>query len=152
MSKKAGTVQWKTLPEDLWDNIFLNYCDYESIIQSREVLLQSKYVKSCTVVHNSTLAIKANNLDNLKWIYHCRGLLKQPYLRDDLAEAAGCGYLEIMKWLWEAWCVINACTFVKGSRCGDVQSMSWQKEEEWLWDSWTFLEVVHYGDLKILKW
>ena len=68
-SKHEKTVQRKYLPDDIWNHIFLNYCDFTSIVHSR--ILQLKYVKECTNGKDMTSAIRSSNLKNMKWIYQC---------------------------------------------------------------------------------
>ena len=116
---KEEKVQWRFLPDDIWDNVFLNYCDYESIEYSR--ILQSKYVKHCTKYSDMKSAIIASNLNNMKWIYQGEGVR---WSYDYFAEAAGCGDIAIMIWLRQKGCPWNfISTFASAATNGNLSNM-----------------------------
>ena len=105
-------IQWKIfLPEDIWDYVFLNYCDFNSILTTR--MLQSNHVKRCTEGNDFKGAIEANNLNNLKWIYQCGEVkLNENYFN----EATELGTLSIIKWLREKGCKWSCLTFACAAR------------------------------------
>ena len=145
---KKPKVQWMLcLPEDIWSYIFLNYCDFDSIVTTR--ILQSKYVKHCTEGNEFKLAIRANNLDNVKWIFHCGG--------DELTdmhyeEALEFGTLSIMKWLREKECPWRSWTFSCAAMHGDLNKMKWLKANDCPWGEHTFAQASGLGDLNNMKW
>ena len=131
--KQEEIIQWKiSLPEDIWDYIFLNYCDFESVVTSRD--LQSTYVKSCTISFDFKEAISANNLNNLKWIYQSTGVLTGLFLD----QAVEYGHFNIVNWLREVGCAWSEMTFVKAARCGDLERIKWLKANECSWNCKTF--------------
>ena len=145
---KKHIIQWKiSLPEDLWDHIFLNYCDYDSIVTTR--MLQSAYVKDCTKGNNFYLAIYANNLNNVKWFYQCEGVT---FNNLHLCHAVSDGTLSIMKWLRRMGCPWNSNTFLCAAKRGDLKKMEWLKENECPCDSRAFKYAAEAGNLEVLDW
>ena len=67
MKCKQKKVQWQYLPDDIWNLIFLEYCDFDSLENTR--FLQTEFVKECTEWDSINMAIYASNLKNMKWIY-----------------------------------------------------------------------------------
>ena len=59
-TKRNSTIKAQKIEWDIWDYIFLNFCDYDSIVTTR--MLQSKYVKHSTENKDFELAIKGSNL------------------------------------------------------------------------------------------
>ena len=141
-------VQWKiSLPEDIWDHVFLNYCDFDSIMTTR--MLQSKYVKHCTESNDFNLAIRGINLNNVKWIYqYQRVKLKAGHFN----WAARGGSLSIIKWLRGKGCPWSYYTFAEAATCGDLNNMKWLRTKECPWDSLTFQRAAEHGDLINVKW
>ena len=129
-------IQWKiSLPEDIWNHIFLNYCDFDSIVTTR--MLQSRYVKQCTQEKDFKLAIEANNVSNVKWIYQCGKVeLKEIHFN----AAAKCGALSIMKWLKSNECPLDyySSAFQYAAQYGNLENMIWLKANDCPWDSYTF--------------
>ena len=120
-------IQWKiSLPEDIWNHIFLYYCDYDYIVTTR--MLQSKYVEHCTQGNNFILAIRKSNLDNMKWIYQCGKVeLKQVYSYRSswiFTCAAEVGNLQVLDWL-----LVNDCPWEEKTFQGlDLK----ESVQEWL--------------------
>ena len=141
-------IQWKiSLPEDIWNLIFLSYCDFDSIVTTR--MLQSKYVKQCTESNDLTIALRASNLNNVKWIYQSGGVT----LKDSHSFwAAELGTLSIMKWLLENGCQWHSNTFLAAAGNGDLNNMKWLLEKGCQWGYGTFTAAARHGDLNNFKW
>ena len=148
IQQRNNIIQWTiSLPEDIWTHIFLNYCDFETLVTTR--MLQSKYVKRCTEGNDFEKAIQGHNLHNMKWIYQCGGIdLKTTHF-----DAASRGNtLSIMKWLKKVDCPWDSFTFAYAARCGDLGNMEWLSKVGCPWDAWTFAGAAHCGDLNKMKW
>ena len=143
-SKKM--VQW--LPDEIWDFIFLNYCDFTFLVQSR--VLQSKHVRECTESNNMLFAIESSNFNNMKWIYQCNKRIR--WSHGHFKEASERGDLKIMKWLKEKRCPWDAATFAEAARHGDLENMKWLKENGCPWSCDTFSEAALCGILENMKW
>ena len=87
------------LPSDITNEMFMNYCDYQTLCNTRE--LQSPRVRRCTQFGNMKKAIKAGNLENVKWIACQNNVLKK---KGDvcLSYAAEVGQLDCLEWLFQA--------------------------------------------------
>ena len=182
-SKQVKKVDWmKYLPEDVWNHVFLNYCDFKSIAASR--MLQSKFVKNVTKSFIYMSAIERNNFKNVKWIYQSQGQFGGEMLSyTHFAEAAGRGSLNIMKWLKKKGCKMvyeyDRCSgtfgdpdydsdtfslgcggmelkwngaFAQAARYGDLNNMKWLHENGCPLDYYTFGAAAENGDLEILDW
>ena len=147
--ERARKVQWKYLPDDIWNQIFLLYLDYESVVKCR--VLQSKYVRKCTEFNSIQSAIRSNNLKNMKWIYHCTGM-SSTTIFPHLDLAAQCGNLEIIQWLREVGCKWGIFTFQCAAACGNLKNMMWLKEKDCPWDSGTFQAAAQCGNFKNMRW
>ena len=107
MKSNKKKVQWKYLPEDIWNLIFLNYCDFTSLVNSR--FLQTEYVKECTEGNDMGYEIHARNLKNMKWIYESNKGFR--WWGSHFMFAAEYGELEMMKWMKTKGCPWDFVTF-----------------------------------------
>lgn len=153
-------VQWKYLPEDIWSEIFVSYCTFEDLENSR--FLQSEYVKECTKwCEEYECAVEENNLKNLKWMHqyslNTDGYSIEMQEEDDitgdlLSKAAEGGHWEVVKWLRQVGCAWSKSTFVKFARGGDLETMKYLKANGCPWNGRTFLATARRGDLETMKW
>ena len=137
--KKTKSVQWKYLPDDIWNLIFLEYCDFDSLVHSR--VLQTEYVKECTEDDDMYDAIRSGNLKNVKWIYQCSGGFRWSSFHFDVA--AGYGELEIMKWMKTKGCPWDFYTFQYATEKCDgtnFETLEWLRINNCPWDDETFCE------------
>ena len=139
MTSNKKKVQWKYLPDDIWNLIFLNYCDFDSLVNSR--VLQTKYVKECTESNDIIDAIKGSNLKNMKWIYEFKeGFEWFSYFFDVAAEY---GNIKIMKWMKTKGCPWDEDTFQYAAEYCDghnFEVLEWLRINNCPWDDETFCE------------
>ena len=104
-------VQWKHLPDDIWNLVFLEYCDFLSLVNSR--ILQTEYVKECTKGNNMFLAIQASNFKNMNWIHEFDKQFQWSSVY--FTEAANCdgNNMEVLEWLRINNCPWDDYTFFK---------------------------------------
>ena len=141
-------VQWKYLPDDVWNFIFLTYCDCNSLVNSR--VLQSKYVQEFTECKDMEIAIRSKSLKKMKWIYqYVEGFQWHSF---HFNAAAQYSTLEVMKWMKTKNCPWTCWTFRGAAREGNLNKMKWLKENYCPWNHWTFAMAAASGNLVNLKW
>ena len=130
---------WKYLPDDIWSLIFLEYCDFDSLVNSR--VLQTKYVKGCTESNIMFNAIEASNLKNVKWIHQCIKGFK--WRTTNLMFAAINGDLEMMMWMKTNGCPWDSYTFrFAAENCNgtNFEVLEWLRINNCPWNHHTFLK------------
>ena len=174
-SKNGGIV----LPTDVVNDMLMEYCDHETLCNTRE--FQSQRVRRCTQFDDMKSAIKAGNLENAKWIARRNNEWKE-YGNNYLSSAARGGYLQCLKWLFQAlgssvmnegWLYAYAarggqleiCTWLLENGClltqrafndvvleGVVDVTEWCLQNGGTFDDSTFLFAVHSGNVEVLDW
>ena len=137
MKCRQKKVQWKYLPDDIWNLIFLNYCDFMSLVHTR--VLQTEYVKECTEGNNMKRAIKARNFKNMKWIYEFKKGFR--WRSGHFTDAASYGDLEIMKWMKTKGSPWSACAFSRAAiKCdgSNFEILEWLGINNCPWNERTF--------------
>ena len=152
-SKKGGIV----LPCDVVQEIFIKYCDHDTLCNTRK--LQSTRVRRCTQFGNMKEAIKAGNLENVKWIARNDEWKKKG--NDFLAYAAECGHLECLKWLFhalrhrsfESVCESEGRFFYRHAAMGGhLEICTWLLENGAQLTSDTFRHIIQVGNVEVIEW
>ena len=146
-SKNGGIV----LPYDVVHEMLMKYCDHETLCSTRA--LQSTRVQRCTQFGDMEKAIKAGNLDNVKWIARNDEWKKKG--DDLLALAAAFGHLDCLKWLFHA----QGRSFEEAdflyfhaSIGGHLKICVWLKKNECPLTSDSFNEVIETGNMEVAEW
>ena len=141
---------WRLAPEDVLARIFLEYCDYESIINTR--FLQTERVRVMTQGNSMTRAIHANNLMNMKWIFRNYQVPRYQLRAAHFHEAATGGNLVLMQWLLDNNCPWDTRTFTSAARRGDLNIMQWLLANNCPWEPATFESAVQFGNVQNMVW
>lgn len=156
------------LPQEIQDKIFLTLSPYgpgfETLERTR--VLQSNYVKKVTEFDNINDAAKANNLDNMKWIYkytfyqNANETIIYNETRFTMQIVAEFGnaknIINILEWLKDKTIFRNEFIFELAARNKNTTAgliiMKWLYENKCPWDESIFICAAKNGDLDNMKW
>ena len=152
LASKNGRI---VLPCDVTHEMFIKYCDHDSLCNTRE--LQSTRVRRCTQFKDMEKAIKAGNLENVKWISSQNDEWKEKKKADNcLRCAVEGGHLDCLRWLFHALqgCSCEGMWWLYGDAAmgGHVEICIWLMENGCLFNSFSFDFVIRVGNIEVMEW
>ena len=148
LASKCGIV----LPYDIVHDMLIEFSDHDTLCNTRE--LQSKRVQRCTQFNDMTVASKAGNLENIKWIARRDKTWKRKS-DEYLKGAVHGGHLECLKWLFHAldrsfegagWLYRHA------GNSENMEICQWLLENGCSLNEKAFNGVVSAGNMKVMEW
>ena len=135
--KKMRVYISACLPDDVWFIVF-QYCTEKEIKNTRPCL--SKSVNKCTMSFDMRTAIKAGNLENMKWIWErcfreaCDALSNFRFYHYDIPYELAQNF-ELVKWLLMKGVRITSISMIarvfnSATERGDLDFMKWFRKEK----------------------
>ena len=94
-------------------------------------------------------AARRGDFELLKWLHFDQG---RPLRWRVCSEAAGGGFLGILKWARENGCGWDYKTCANAALGGHLEVLKWARENECIWNSETCANAALGGHLEVLKW
>ena len=94
-------------------------------------------------------AARRGDFELLKWLHFDQ---ERPLRWQVCSEAAGGGFLEILKWARENGCGWDWQTCINAAEGGHLEVLVWARENGCDWDQLTCANAAEGGNLEVLEW